>query len=124
MSFAAKAGTVALDCAAELRARQWIASEEIFAPVVAILPIQDADGAMFKGNETTCGLAAGVWTRDISRAHRVTRALRVGRIWINTHGETDPVMPFGRFKQPGLGREFGAESIAANTETKAVQIHF
>ena len=101
-----------------------IAREEIFGPVVTIIPFKDEDDAVFKGNETTYGLAAGIWTRDVSRAHKVARKLKAGRIWINTYGETDPVMPFGGFKQSGIGREFGAESIAAYTETKAVQVRF
>ncbi len=101
-----------------------IAREEIFGPVVAIIPFEDEDDAVFKGNESEYGLAAGIWTRDISRAHKVARALRAGRIWINTYGETDPVMPFGGFKQSGIGREFGAESLDAYTETKSIQIRF
>jgi acyl-CoA reductase-like NAD-dependent aldehyde dehydrogenase len=101
-----------------------IAREEIFGPIVAVIPFKDEADAIFQGNESTYGLAAGIWTRDISRAHKVARALRAGRIWINTYGETDPVMPFGGFKQSGLGREFGAESLAAFTETKSVQIRF
>jgi phenylacetaldehyde dehydrogenase len=101
-----------------------IAREEIFGPVVAVIPFKDEEDAIFQGNESTYGLAAGIWTRDISRAHKVARALRAGRIWINTYGETDPVMPFGGFKQSGLGREFGAESIEAYTETKSIQLRF
>ncbi|ETI63445.1 betaine-aldehyde dehydrogenase [Sphingobium sp. C100] len=101
-----------------------IAREEIFGPVVTIIAFRDEDDAVFKGNDTTYGLAAGIWTKDVGRAHKVARALKAGRIWINTYGETDPVMPFGGFKQSGIGREFGAESIAAYTETKAVQIRF
>ncbi|MGC4250104.1 MAG: aldehyde dehydrogenase family protein [Sphingobium sp.] len=101
-----------------------IAREEIFGPVTAIIPFKDESDAVFQGNESTYGLAAGIWTRDISRAHKVARALKAGRIWINTYGETDPVMPFGGFKQSGLGREFGAESIETYTETKSIQIRF
>ena len=76
------------------------------------------------GNDSTYGLSAAIWTRDVSRAHKVARALKAGRIWINTYGETDPVMPFGGFKRSRLGHEFGAESILTYTETKLVQIRF
>ncbi|MFT3975777.1 MAG: aldehyde dehydrogenase family protein [Sphingomonas bacterium] len=101
-----------------------IAREEIFGPVVAIIPFKDEEDAIFQGNDSTYGLAAGIWTKDVSRAHTVARALKAGRIWINTYGETDPVMPFGGFKQSGIGREFGAESLAAYTENKSIQIRF
>lgn len=101
-----------------------IAREEIFGPVAAIIPFKDEEDAVFKGNDSTYGLAAGIWTRDISRAHKVAKALRAGRIWINTYGETDAVMPFGGFKESGLGREFGVDSIMTYTETKSVQVRF
>lgn len=101
-----------------------IAREEIFGPVAAIIPFKDEDDAVFQGNDSTYGLAAGIWTRDISRAHKVARAVRAGRVWVNTFGETDPVMPFGGFKQSGLGREFGIDSVMAYTETKSVQVRF
>jgi phenylacetaldehyde dehydrogenase len=99
-----------------------IAQEEIFGPVVCIIPFKDEDDAVFQGNDTQYGLAAAVWTRDISRAHTVARRLKAGRIWINTYGEADPVMAFGGYKQSGLGREFGVESIDAYTQTKAVLV--
>ena len=101
-----------------------IAREEIFGPVVSLIPFKDEDDAIFKANDTSYGLAAAVWSRDISRAHKVARAMKAGRIWVNTFGETDPVMPFGGFKQSGLGREFGAESVLAYTESKSVQVRF
>ncbi len=97
-----------------------IAQEEIFGPVLSIIPFTDEDDAVFKGNDTQYGLAAAVWTRDASRAHRVARALKAGRVWINTYAEGDPVMSFGGYKQSGYGREGGAESIEAYTQTKSV----
>jgi phenylacetaldehyde dehydrogenase len=101
-----------------------IAQEEIFGPVLSIIPFKDEHDAVFKGNDISYGLAAAVWTKDIARAHQVARALKSGRVWINSYGEADPVMPMGGYKQSGLGREFGAESIDAYTQTKAVLIRY
>ncbi|HSV79400.1 MAG TPA: aldehyde dehydrogenase family protein [Ramlibacter sp.] len=101
-----------------------IAREEIFGPVLSIIPFRDEDDAVLQGNDTPYGLAAAVWTRDIARAHRVARRLKAGRVWINTYGEADPVMAFGGYKQSGVGREFGVESIDAYTQTKAVLVRF
>ncbi|WP_210411766.1 aldehyde dehydrogenase family protein [Rhodoferax sediminis] len=100
--------------------RMTIAREEIFGPVLSIIPFKDEDDAVLQGNDTEYGLAAAVWTRDASRAHRVARALKAGRVWINTYAESDPVMSMGGYKQSGFGREMGAESIEAYTQTKSV----
>lgn len=97
-----------------------IAQEEIFGPVLSIIPFKDEEDAILKGNDTLYGLAAAVWTRDVSRAHRVARSLKSGRVWINTYAETDPVMSIGGYKQSGYGREMGPESIEAYTQTKSV----
>jgi phenylacetaldehyde dehydrogenase len=97
-----------------------IAREEIFGPVLSIIPFKDEEDAVLKGNDTIYGLAAAVWTRDISRAHRVARALKSGRVWINTYAEGDSVMSFGGYKQSGYGRELGAESIEGFTQTKSI----
>jgi acyl-CoA reductase-like NAD-dependent aldehyde dehydrogenase len=97
-----------------------IAREEIFGPVLSIIPFKDEEDAVLKSNDTQYGLAAAVWTQDVSRAHRVARRLKSGRVWINTYAESDPAMSIGGYKQSGFGREMGAESIEAYTQTKSV----
>jgi phenylacetaldehyde dehydrogenase len=101
-----------------------IAQEEIFGPVVCVMPFRTEEEVIALSNDSTYGLAGGIWTRDIGRAHKIARALKGGRIWINTFGETDPAMPFGGFKQSGIGREFGAESIMTYTEPKSVMVRY
>ncbi|MET9328113.1 aldehyde dehydrogenase family protein [Tsukamurella sp. NPDC003166] len=97
-----------------------IAQEEIFGPVVSVIPFSDEYDAVLQGNDTTYGLAAAVWTRDVSRAHTVARRIKAGTVWINTYLELDPTMPFGGYKQSGIGREFGANWYQHYTEEKSV----
>ncbi len=97
-----------------------IAREEIFGPVTLLIPFRDEADAIRLANDTDFGLAAAGWTGDISRAQRVTRALNAGTVWINTYGHVDLISPFGGYKQSGLGRELGRQSIDAYTETKSV----
>jgi acyl-CoA reductase-like NAD-dependent aldehyde dehydrogenase len=101
-----------------------IAREEIFGPVLSVISFKDEDDAIFQSNDTDYGLAAAVWTRDIARAHKIARTLKAGRVWINSYGEADPVMPFGGYKQSGHGREYGAASIDAYTQTKAILVRW
>jgi acyl-CoA reductase-like NAD-dependent aldehyde dehydrogenase len=97
-----------------------IAREEIFGPVAAVIPFKDENDAVFQGNDTTYGLAAGIWTRDISRAHKVARRLKAGTVWINCYIVLDFTMPFGGYKQSGQGREFSNHSIEMYTQMKSV----
>ncbi len=97
-----------------------IAREEIFGPVAAAIPFKDENDAVFQGNDTTYGLAAAVWTRDISRAHKIARALKAGTVWINCYGMIDPMSPFGGYKQSGFGRELGKYAIDLYTQIKSV----
>ena len=84
-----------------------IAREEIFGPVAAAIPFKDETDAVFQGNDTNYGLAAAVWTKDVSRAHKVARKLKAGTVWVNCYGMLDPISPFGGYKQSGFGRELG-----------------
>lgn len=104
--------------------RMKIAREEIFGPVLSIIPFKDVADVVLQANDSEYGLSAGIWTRDLARAHQVARALQSGRVYINTYGEVDPTLSFGGYKQSGLGREFGEESIEAYTQTKAVLVRF
>jgi acyl-CoA reductase-like NAD-dependent aldehyde dehydrogenase len=97
-----------------------IAREEIFGPVVSIIPFSDEYDAVFQGNDTTYGLAAAVWTKDVSRAHTVARQLKAGTVWINSYMAFDATMPFGGYKQSGIGREMGPDWYHHYTEEKAV----
>ena len=99
-----------------------IAREEIFGPVLAVLPFDGPEDAVAKANATIYGLAAGVWTRDVAKAHRVARAIRAGTVWVNTYNLYDPSLPFGGFKQSGFGRDLGQEAIDGYLETKSVWI--
>jgi acyl-CoA reductase-like NAD-dependent aldehyde dehydrogenase len=99
-----------------------IAREEIFGPVAAAIPFKDGNDAVLQSNDTTYGLAAAVWTRDISRAHRVARALKAGTVWVNCYGVSDTSMPFGGYKQSGFGREGGKHVIDVFTQMKSVYV--
>jgi acyl-CoA reductase-like NAD-dependent aldehyde dehydrogenase len=97
-----------------------IAQEEIFGPVLATLTFDDVDQVVDLANQNPYGLAAAVWTRDLNQAHRVSRQLRAGLVWINTYGLTDAAIPFGGFKSSGFGRELGMHAIEHYTELKSV----
>jgi acyl-CoA reductase-like NAD-dependent aldehyde dehydrogenase len=97
-----------------------IAREEIFGPVVSIIPFADEDDAVLQGNDTRYGLGASVWTRDASRAHRVARRIKAGTVWVNTSLAFDPTMPFGGYKQSGYGRDLGLDWYQHYTQEKAV----
>jgi len=96
--------------------------EEIFGPVVCAIPFDDddLDRIARAANDTTYGLAASIWTRDLGTAHKLARRIKAGTVWINTHNFGDPALPFGGYKQSGWGREMGYEAIELYTEVKAV----
>jgi aldehyde dehydrogenase (NAD+) len=97
-----------------------IAREEIFGPVLATLTFRGVEEAVEIGNRVRYGLAAAVWTRDISRALRVARGLKAGTVWINTYNFYDPGLPFGGYKESGFGRERGLEAMEEYTQVKSV----
>ena len=99
-----------------------IVREEIFGPVVAALPFNAEEGVAAAANDSIYGLAAGIWTKDISKAHRTAREIKAGSMWINQYNGFDTAMPFGGYKQSGWGRELGANGIDAYTTTKSVNV--
>jgi aldehyde dehydrogenase (NAD+) len=99
-----------------------IAQEEVFGPIAAVIRFQDEDEAVRIANDTEFGLAAGVWTDNIQRAHRVAGRLRAGTVWINNYRKTGYATPFGGYKQSGLGRENGPDALREYTEEKSVWV--
>ncbi len=99
-----------------------IVQEEIFGPVVAVTSFDHIDDLVRRANASEYGLAAGIWTRDIGKAHRVAHALKAGTVWINCYDQFDPAAPFGGYKQSGWGREMGRAAIEMYTETKSIWV--
>ncbi|QYX76611.1 aldehyde dehydrogenase [Streptomyces akebiae] len=99
-----------------------IAREEVFGPVASLIRFRDEDDAVRIANDTSFGLAAGVWTRDIALAHRMIRRLRAGTVWINNYRKVNYVAPFGGFKESGIGRENGIHAVNEYTEVKSAWI--
>jgi aldehyde dehydrogenase (NAD+) len=101
-----------------------VAREEIFGPVLSIIPFSDESEAVEIGNASPYGLASGIWTRDLSRAMRLTRAMRTGVVWVNTYRMVAAQGPFGGMKDSGFGRERGEQGLLEFTTTKNVMIDF
>jgi betaine-aldehyde dehydrogenase len=99
-----------------------VVREEIFGPVMSVLTFSDEADAIRRANATEFGLGAGVMTRDLTRAHRVARALQSGNVWVNTYNLLPPGLPFGGVKQSGFGRENSAYSLDAYSEIKTTYI--
>ncbi len=109
---------------ADVRNDMEIAQEEIFGPVLAVIPFDDEEHAVRLANDTRYGLAAGVWTENLSRALRVSRALRAGQVWVNTYRSLAVQTPFGGFKESGFGREKGEQALNEYLAAKNVMIDF
>ena len=97
-----------------------IVREEIFGPVVVAEAFNDLDEIAAVANDTDYGLGAGIWTKDISKAHALAKKIRAGTVWINCYNVFDAALPFGGYKQSGWGREMGHAALEAYTEVKAV----
>jgi aldehyde dehydrogenase (NAD+) len=107
---------------ADVKDDMTIAQEEIFGPVMSILKFRDMDDLVERANKTMYGLAAGVWTRDIGKAHAIAEGIRAGTVWVNCYDVFDAAAPFGGFKQSGIGRENGEYGLQQYTEVKTVTV--
>jgi aldehyde dehydrogenase (NAD+) len=105
-----------------VRDEHQIAREEIFGPVMSVIPFKDVDEVVERGNRTMYGLAAAVWTRDIGKAHRIAAELKAGTVWVNCYDVFDAAAPFGGFKMSGIGRELGEYALRNYTEVKTVTV--
>jgi len=111
--------TVFADVTGEMK----IAREEIFGPVAAVLPFEDEEDAVRTANRTIYGLAAGIWTRDVAKAHRVAEEVHAGTVWVNTYNQYDSASPFGGYKLSGFGRDLGwASALEKYTQVKSVWV--
>ena len=107
---------------ADVQPEMTISREEIFGPVLAAIEFADLDEAIARANDTPYGLAAGVWTKDVKKAHYVARKLQAGTVWINTYNVYDTATPFGGYKQSGFGREMSAHALEHYTQVKSVWV--
>jgi len=108
--------TVFVDVSNDMR----IAQEEVFGPVLCVMPFDDETQALAIANDVSFGLGAGVWTKDLARAHRMAAKIEAGTVWVNTYRLTSPLSPFGGYKMSGLGREGGVDAIKSYLQTKSV----
>lgn len=107
---------------ADVRDEMTIAREEIFGPVISAMPYDDLDELIERANSSQYGLAAGVWTKDVSKAHYIAENLRAGTVWVNCYNAFDAASPFGGYKQSGIGREMGSYALNNYTEVKSVWV--
>jgi aldehyde dehydrogenase (NAD+) len=107
---------------ANVRDDMRIAQEEIFGPVISAISFKDTDELIKRANATTFGLGSGVWTRDVSKAHQMAKAIRAGSVWVNCYQAMDPAVPFGGYKMSGYGRESGKQHVEEYLNVKAVWI--
>ncbi|HVF68112.1 MAG TPA: aldehyde dehydrogenase family protein [Pyrinomonadaceae bacterium] len=106
----------------EVKNNMRVAQEEIFGPVVSVITFENEDDLIKQANEISYGLSAGIWTKDITRAHRFAKAIRAGVVWINTYNMFNAASPFGGYKQSGYGREMGKHALEMYTNVKSVWV--
>ncbi len=106
----------------DVRRDMSVVQEEIFGPVVVAQRFDDLDEVAKSANDTCFGLGAGIWTRDLSAMHKLAAKIKAGTVWGNCHAVIDPALPFGGYKQSGLGREQARQGVEAYTELKSVII--
>ncbi|THE10019.1 aldehyde dehydrogenase family protein [Bacillus timonensis] len=107
---------------ANVKDEMTIAKEEIFGPVISAMPYDDLDELIARANNSEYGLAAGVWTQDVGKAHYIANNLRAGTVWVNCYNAFDAASPFGGYKQSGIGREMGSYALNNYTEVKSVWV--
>ena len=107
---------------ADVNNKMRVAQEEIFGPVVSVISFKDEDDLIKQANDTIYGLSAGIWTQDITRAHRFAREIKAGVVWINTYNMFNAASPFGGYKQSGYGREMGRHALDLYTQVKSVWV--
>ncbi len=100
----------------------YLAQNEVFGPVLALFPFSSEDEVVKAANNTRYGLAAGLWTRDVSRAHRVAGRLEAGTVWVNMYRAMAPQSPFGGYKESGVGRQNGIDAIREYVQTKSIWV--
>lgn len=108
---------------ADVKPDATVACDEIFGPIVAVIPFKTEEEAIQISNNTIYGLAGGIWTQNLKRAIKVAKAVKAGYLWVNTYGGIIPETPYGGFKQSGIGKELGTEGLDMYLETKAVNIY-